>query len=178
MTKTKTLTILCFISILLSSCSSNSNQSDKNQIKLIFENLFGDYKQNFISEQEKVIVNPQNVNEITYKQNKYTILDETVESDKVGYFAGYIGEVVISDKNGNIVDTLDIYDDFDKNLFNDENNIINIDTFTNIYLNKDDSTELVIFTDDFHRVILTENLSENDVVLFPIGEFEVGSIPE
>ena len=123
----------------------------------------------YSSDKEECSLNSDNVTQFTYKENSYTILDDTVSKEDLGNWVGYIRKLAVIDAKGKIL----VQQDTEKttirtlaDIADKEPNAFTVIPFLNVYESKD-STEKGLIVDangGYHKAILSDSITDSDNV--------------
>lgn len=110
----------------------------------------------FYQDKEKCILNEDDITKLQYKNQEYTITNQTVSKYDLGNWVGYIRKIVDIDKNGNLIKETN---DSDSNI---ETTTI---SFGNVYLDKKTQSSLIIaINSNYYIAIKTNEITDNDSI--------------
>lgn len=122
-------------------------------------------------EKERCTVNGNDISRFSYGGNEYAILDDTYASSDIGEWVGYIRKLIIIDEQGNALEQID----YDSDTFDDIEAISQKYTETvytvpylNVYKIKDSNDPMTLVVDvngSFHKAILSDRISEKDMLI-------------
>lgn len=110
----------------------------------------------FYQDKEKCILNENDITKIQYKNQEYTITNQTVSKYDLGSWVGYIRKIIDIDINGNLI----------KETNNSDSNIETTTiSFGNVYLdNKTQSSLIIAINSNYYIAIKTNEITDNDSI--------------
>lgn len=127
-----------------------------------------DKMKDYLSNKEQCFLNTENITQLTYKNNTYTILQETVSYEELGEWIGYIRKLVAVDKSGEILYQENIETDTFQtmeNLFNQTAEAAYMVSFLNVYAGSNTDNDLIVdINGQYHKAIINDRVRESEAV--------------
>lgn len=144
--------VLICVCTVLSGCTLTRNMIDE-----------------YYSDKEQCFLNEEDITLFNYKDEEYTILNDTVANNDLGGWVGYVRQFVVVNEEGKILLQENIENISFKNLSNLANTVPEakyIIPFLNIYSPKKDSNHLIIEVNgSYHKAIPSEQVTDQDLKL-------------
>lgn len=131
--------------------------------------------ENYSGDKEKCILSEERVTEFSYKENNYTILDETVSNSSLGEWVGYIRQYVAVSEDGKILEQNPVDSvsaDTIKNLLEQTTDTTYILPFFNVYAAPNDASCLFVDVNgSYHKAVDSNYIKDWE----PIFDYKTAS---
>lgn len=121
----------------------------------------------YSGDKELCSLNTENVTQFTCREERYTILEDTVSNDSLGEWVGYIRKLAVIDENGKIL----LQESMERitlrrmaDLADSAPNAAYMISFLNVYAAEGDSYLIVDVDGEYHKAISTDAVSESDLI--------------
>lgn len=122
----------------------------------------------YSNDKEQCYLNTENVTQFSYKENDYTILEDTVSDGGLGAWIGYIQQLASVDKTGKVLLQENMESGIFKTLADSADKAPNaayIIPFLNVYTAPDADDYLIVDVNgEYHKAVRKENIKDTDTV--------------
>lgn len=153
----RTMIIFCRLFLVILSCAMFTGCS-------IIENGIKEYSR----DKEQCFLDSKNITQFIYKENYYTILNDTVSNGSLGEWIGYIRQLVAADENGVIVLQENIETATFQTLIDLEDKAPStkyVIPFLNVYAAPNDVSYLIVEVNGgYHKAVKSDMITETDTI--------------